>query len=165
MSLSMKERKDNLVLTIRLMMQNLAEPYSWQEHDATEAKFVNVHRTTWEELMERGLVKGRSFDRYTLTGDGWIAGLKAVGLFDDTIFRGKAGLLSKSLKAKISREWGFTDRQTVASETGLSEFFVYDAIDSQLLRALFNQTDATWAQGDEMKNSIDIPPRFGLPLL
>jgi len=167
MSLSNKEREENIFLAVRLMMQDLGEPYEWQEHDATTEKFAEVYRTTWDDLAEWGLVKARTFGRYSLTGDGWIAGLKLVGLFDDVIFREKTGKLSKALKATVKngREWGCADRMELASATGLSEFFIYDAIDSHLLREMFNRTDATWSLDDQMKNSIDIPPRFGLPLL
>ena len=30
----------------------------------------------WDELLERGLVRETTFDQYSLTGSGWIAGLK-----------------------------------------------------------------------------------------
>jgi len=158
-----------MVLALRLMMQDLGEPYEWQEHDAKTPKFDVVMRTTWDELAERGLVKPRTFDRYELTGPGWIAGLKIKGLFDDEEFRRKAGLLQKALKARIKPEnreqWGMGDRTELAKETGLSEFFVYDAIDSHLLNALFGIIDAAWGEGDGAKNWIDIPPRFGLKSL
>ena len=130
MSLSNKEREDNIVLAVHLIMQSLGEPYEWQELDATTEKFADVYRTTWDDLVERGLVKPSTFDRYSLTGDGWIAGLKVVGLFDGLNFREKAGQLSKALKARVKngREWGYADRTELASEAGLSEFFIYDAI-------------------------------------
>jgi hypothetical protein len=145
MSLSNKEREENIVLALGLMMRGLGEPYEWQEHYATAEKFADVYRTTWDDLVERRLVKASTFDRYSLTGDGWIAGLKVVGLFDDLNFREKAGKLSKALKARVKngREWGYADRTELASEAGLSEFFIYDAIDSYLLREMFNRTDAT----------------------
>jgi hypothetical protein len=169
MSVSEKDRLDNIELALRLMMQDLGEPYGWQEHDAKTAKFGPVLRTTWEELAERGLVNARTFDRYELTGPGWIAGLRVAGAFEDDEFRRKSGLLQKALKARIKPEnrdqWGSADRTELANETGLSEFFVYDAIDSHLLEALFDIVDAGWAEGDEMKNYIDIPPRFGLKRL
>ena len=168
MSLSNRDREDNIVVALRLLMQDLGEPYEWQVHDAGPEKFSDVHHTTWDELVERGLVK-RTFGRYSLTGDGWIEGLKVTGLFDDLNFRKKAGQLSEALKARVKkngrREWGYADRTELASETGLPEFFIYDAVDSHLLRAMFNTTDAEWAPNDQNKNSIDIPPRFGLPLL
>jgi len=166
MSESEQSRLNNMSLALRLMMQDLGEPYEWQEHDAKTPKFEAVMRTTWDELSERGLVKPRSFDRYWLTGAGWIAGLKLTGAFDDPEFRRKAGRLQAALKARIkpdNREhWGDASRTELARETGLSEFFVYDAIDSHLLSKLSGIIDAGWSVGDDMKNWIDIPPRFGL---
>ena len=55
-SLSKKEREENIVLAVRLMMQGLGEPYEWQEHDATTEKFADVYRTTWDDLVESGFV-------------------------------------------------------------------------------------------------------------
>jgi hypothetical protein len=169
MSTSDKTRQENMVLALRLLIQDLGQPYEWQEHDAKTPKFAGVLRTTWDELAERGLIKAHSFDRYWLKGPGWIAGLKITGVFDDEGFRRKAGQLQAALKARIKAEnrdqWGTASRTELAQETGLSEFFVYDAIDSGLLGALFGTIDAYWGEGDDMKNWIDIPPRFGLKRL
>jgi hypothetical protein len=116
MSVSEKARLDNIALALRLMMHDLGEPYGWQEHDAKTAKFEPVLRTTWEELAEQGLVNPRTFDRYELTGLGWIAGLKVTGAFEDDEFRRKAGLLQRALKARIKPE----NRTNGAAPTGLS---------------------------------------------
>ncbi|HNY39347.1 MAG TPA: hypothetical protein PKJ41_03100 [Bryobacteraceae bacterium] len=169
MSASDKNRRDNLYLALRLMMQDLGEPYEWQEHDAKTPKFTAVYPTTWDELTERGLVKARSFDRYRLTGPGWIAGLKQTGKFAAPEFKQKAGRLEAALKARVKpgnrEQCGTASRTELARETGLSELFIYDAIDSHLLRELFGVIDAHWSNGDIMKTSIDIPRRFGLNAL
>jgi hypothetical protein len=133
MSLSNRDREENIVLALRLLMEDLGEPYEWQEHDATTEKFSVVHPTTWDDLVEKGLVKRGTFDRYWLTGDGWIEGLKVTGLFDDLNFRKKAGQLSEALKTRVKktgrREGAYADRTELASETGLPEFFIYNAVD------------------------------------
>ena len=162
MTLSKRDRLDSLALALRLMMDGLEEPYEWQEHDANCAKFAGVHRTTWQELDRRGLVKARTFDRYELTGPGWIAGLKATGRFQDPEFKKDVGRVAAALKAKVKGRSGpgFADRTELACDTGLSEFFIYDVIDSGLLSEIFGRIGATWALEDPMKNSIDIPPDF-----
>ena len=167
MTISKQDRFDNIDLALRLMMDGLEEPYEWQEHDANSAKFTGVYRTTWQELDRRCLVKTRTFDRYELTGAGWIAGLKVTGQFQDPEFQKKAGCVSAALKAKVDGRggWAFADRTGLAQEIGLSEFFIYDLVDSHLLREMFGRIDAAWAVDDQMKNTIDIPPDFGhLPL-
>ncbi len=166
MSFSVQQRKENISIALLLMMQGLGEPYDRQMHEAKCETFKDVYRTTWEELAERDWVQDGGFDRYWLKGPGWIAGLKVTGLFLAPEFREKAGLLSKALKARVKngRKWGHASRTELAAETGLSEFFIYDAIDSHLLLEMFNRTDAYWSEGYQ-KNYIEIPPRFGLPLL
>jgi hypothetical protein len=164
-----KQRRDNMCLAQRLMMQDLGEPYEWQEHDANTPKFAAVDRTTWDELTAQNLVKAGSYHRYRLTGSGWIAGLRLLGKVDDPEFLRIAGTLSAALKARVKasnrQEWGYADRTELARETGLSEFFIYDAISSHLLREIFGIIDASWSYGDDMRNRIDIPPRFGLKIL
>lgn len=167
MSLSDRDRQNNITLTLTLMMQGLASPFDWQEHDSTHSKFAAVRRTTWDELVKRGFARATTFDRYILTPRGWIEGLKVTGTFDDPEFKAKAGRLSRALKARIKgrHEPEIADRNEIAAEAGLEEYFVYEAIDGHLLRELFNQIDAYWVPDDAMKNYIDIPPGFGLPVL
>src|SRR5438309_12024306 len=98
MSLSDTDRKRNIDLALTLLMQGLGSPFDWQEHDSTEAKFSGVHRTTWDELLERGFVRATTFDRYILTPSGWIEGLKLSGTFQSAGFKEKTGRLSKALK-------------------------------------------------------------------
>jgi hypothetical protein len=50
-------------------------------------------------------------------------------------------------------------------EARLGEYFVYDAIDGHLLRELFDKIHADWAPDDRMKNYIEVPAGFGLPIL
>jgi hypothetical protein len=167
MSLSNAKREINMPEALRLMMHDLDQPFDWQEHDSTEGKFVCIHRTTWDELINRGSVRATTFDRYILMPLGWIEGLKVTGAFDDPEFKAKAGLLSSALKARVKgrHEPELADGNDIADETGLDEYFVYNTIDSHLLRELFNQIDAYWAPDDRMKNMIEIPTRFGLPIL
>lgn|ERR1022692_121255 len=166
MSQTNRQRRDKMHSALRLMVQDLGEPYEWQQHDAEAPKFGAVDRKTWDELTERRLVKAQPYNRYELTGPGWIAGLKLSGKFEEPEFQRMAGRLSAALKARVKasnrHEWGHADRTELAGESGLSEFFIYDAVDSHLLREMFGIIDARWAERDEMKNCIDIPPRFGL---
>jgi hypothetical protein len=68
------------------MMHDLDQPFDWQEHDSTQGKFAGIHRTTWDELINRELVRATTFDRYVLMPLGWIEGLKLTGAFDDPEF-------------------------------------------------------------------------------
>ena len=57
MSQTDRQRRDKMQLALRLMVQDLGEPYEWQQHDAETSKFGAVDRKTWDELIERHLVK------------------------------------------------------------------------------------------------------------
>ncbi|MGI9072392.1 MAG: hypothetical protein ACR2JB_14005 [Bryobacteraceae bacterium] len=167
MSLSDKQREKNIVLALRLMMQDRQEPYEWQEHDTKAKKFEVVYRTTWDDLLERGLVKVRSFDRYSLTGAGWIHGLKVLGKFDDPKFRYQAGQLSRALKGRLMNrsDWARVDRPSSRVRLAFLNSSFMMQLTAHLLREMFNIIDAVWSQDDDMKNYIDIHPGFGLPLL
>lgn len=71
-------------------------------------------RTTWDELAERGMIKPRTFDRYELTGPGWVAGLRLIE-FSIEELRCKAGLLQAAFKARIKPEnreqWSVADQR------------------------------------------------------
>ena len=164
MSLSLKQRRENAIVALRMIMENLDEtPYEWQEHDATDVRYLAIQRTTWAELVRSGYVRASTFDRYLLTGSGWIAGLKSTGQFADPEFRNKAGRLCAALKLRVKgrRQMGDADRTELATETGLSEHWIYNAIDSHLIAEMFDRKDACWAADDQMKTAIDIPIDFG----
>jgi hypothetical protein len=46
MSLSKAKRKINMREALRLIMDDLDQPFDWQEHDSKEGKFLGIHRTT-----------------------------------------------------------------------------------------------------------------------
>jgi hypothetical protein len=77
----------------------------------------------------------------------------------------KAGKLSGALKGHIKGRAGealVTFRQ-VCEESELYEGFVYNAIESHLLRWLYGSYDAAWYPSG--KSYIVVHPTFGLTLL
>jgi hypothetical protein len=167
MTLSKDDRRNNEDLALRQMLQELPanRPYEWELLDGGKEPFLTVYPTTWKELVRRGLVKEWTFNRYRLTGHGWISALKVSGKFDSQELRENAGKLSAALKKRVEgrRADGSVTRGELQNETGLSEGFIYNAIDSHLLYHLFNCHDAHWAADDEMKNYIEVPLEFCLP--
>jgi hypothetical protein len=165
MTISKADRTENLELALRLMLENIPadRPFEWEEFDGDLEPFTTILPTTWVALSRRGLVNARSFNRYQLTPDGWIAALRAAGHFRGPQMLENAGRLSAALKgtSRGDTKWGGTTRQELATDSGLDEAFVYNAIDSHLLRELFGTVDAFWAPEDQMKNYIDIPLDFG----
>jgi hypothetical protein len=165
MTVSRPDLIDNQELALRLMLESLPanRPYEWELLDGDTAPFSPVFPTTWKALSRKGLVKEFSFNRYWFTPAGWIEALKVTGRFTSQDMKEKAGKLSAGLKKRVKarREDCLVSRTELANETGLSESFVYDAIDCHLLRHLFGSIDAYWAPGDQMKNYIEVPSDFG----
>ena len=159
MTLSRNDRDSNADLALRMMLQELPEdrPYEWVEVDGDKDPFLSIFPTTWKDLVRRGLVKEHTFNRYQLTGHGWISALKLCGKFDSQEFKEKAGKLRAALRKSL-RKSPLGDRKTdervtmvyLQNETGLPESFIYNAIDSHLLYHLFNMRDVQWAPDDEM---------------
>jgi hypothetical protein len=165
MTLSKVDRTDNVRFALRLTLENLTpeRPYAWQEFDAETEPFTEILPTTWMALVREGLIAATSFNRYELTASGWIMALKVTRRFNTPEMERNAGRLAAALKRRVDgrKHDGNAERTELAQETGLEEAFIYDAIESHLLRHLFGIVDAHWAHDDQMKNYIDIPIDFG----
>lgn len=118
------------------------------------------------EEQAKSLVKERTFNRFTLTGQGWIRALQITNTFDSPELKVSAGKLAAALKMRVDdrRTDGLVTRAELEAETGLADGFIYNAIDSHLLYHLFRRRDAGWAPDDEMHTCIEVPLDFGLPI-
>ena len=168
MSLSKEARIQNLEDAIRLLMGRLhGQCFMGVFLDERLDLGERILPTTWEELKSRYLVRQtNSRWSYTLSGRGWIAGLKLLGQFDTEEMKSKVGTLCAALKAKVKGRThaDYAEVGDVAKETGLSEDFVRDAIESDLSRELFGTKGAEWSPQGRGR-SIRIPNDFGLPPL
>jgi hypothetical protein len=127
--------------------------------------FAAVLPTTWLELLRHGLVR-RSVRYFLLTGEGWLRAMELTGRLNDG-FDGKIGELCAFLKRKVEgrREKGFTELSEITRGTGLSNGWVFNAIDSRVLARRYGLIEAYWSPGDQMKNYVEIPPDFGMKRL
>jgi hypothetical protein len=167
MTESAEDRRENYYLALRLMLERVPSDRRYYEADidADMQPFSAILPTTWRELERRGCVTGWGFNRYDLTAEGWLEGLRATGQLGGQDIKQKAGKLAAALKSRVEGrkqdEW--VRLQELASETGLPEGWIFNAIDSRLLMELFGIHDASWDPNDRMKNSILVPLDFGLP--
>jgi len=168
MTKSIDDLRENLAMALRLIMECLpdGDPYYAADIDADVARFSEVYPTTWRELERRGCVKlwASPGNRYDLTPDGWIEGLRATGEFYGEETKEKAARLAAALKARIKgrRQDGWVHLTELPRETGLPEGWIFNAIDSHLVFHLFGCRDARW-EHEEGKNLIHVPLDFGLP--
>jgi hypothetical protein len=120
--------------------------------------------TTWIELKNRYLVRQAMSWYYTLSGSGWIEGLKLLNQLDTPEMKSKAGKLCAALKDRVKgRQYEqIAHVSEIATEADLSEDFVRDAIESDLIRELFGTKGAGWATPEDRGKFIEIPVDFGL---
>jgi len=165
MTLSKEERWKNLEESILLLMDNL-------HGESFLARFIDdwavdsrILATTWKLLKDRGLVRqtGNAQRYYTLSGYGWITGLKLLDKFDTPEMRGKTGKLCAALKDKVKgRQFEQVAHvQEIAIAAGLDQDFVRDAIESNLIGELFGIQGAEWHSYDGRGAFILIPVDFG----
>jgi hypothetical protein len=170
MSLSKEARLQNLEEAILLLMNKLhgrcfMGVFIDERYDVDE----RILPTTWEELKDQCFVRQTNTRwLYTLSGRGWITGLKLLSQFDTDELKAKVGTLCAVLKAKVKGRAhdNFATVDEVARESGLPDDFVRDAIESDLIRELFGTKGAEWGGYEDRGRFIRIPSDFGLaPLL
>jgi hypothetical protein len=132
-----------------------------------DARFKDILPTTWEDLEEACFLVQMSIWDYRFTALGWLKALDAVGTLGSPEMNEKLGRLCAAMKRRCEEGGRHRDGTTIdelATETGFSEDWIYNAIESHLIRECFNRVDCEWEPGDGMKNHVMIPARFGLPL-
>ncbi|MBI3694019.1 MAG: hypothetical protein HY238_04145 [Acidobacteria bacterium] len=128
--------------------------------------FDAILRTTWRELSEEGLIHAWASERYGLTGNGWLEGLRITKRLDAPAFRQKMSQLAASLKRHVDvdgrREDAFVYLDSLAGETSLSQDFIFNAIESRLLDHEFNMRGAYWESHHKPGTLIRVPLNFGM---
>ena len=142
MSLSKEERQRD---ALQLMLQRLDGRISMCFFDTTKPPFNAIQQTTWAELQQSNYLKA-NLKRYRLTAAGWLRALQESGLIQDPVFQQDVGKLFQSVKNNIKDK----DRprgtlmtvETIARDSGLSENWIYNAIESNLIEKQFGRTGA-----------------------
>ena len=160
----LKSQSDTLLQMFQMLGEHQVNLFEFFFRDTP---LSDSPKTTIRELEENGYItQGDIFTRCYLTGDGWIKALELSGTIGSSEVNEKAGKLCAYLKRLIKgrNEDAYVDYRTLAAETGLSEGFVWNAIESRLLEVLFNQKGAWWERSD-FKADIQVPLNFGLELI
>jgi hypothetical protein len=169
MSISKEERQTDTALALQLMLQHVGDRrISECFFDSTEPPFNAIQRTTWTELQESNCVKPfLDSQHYCLSGSGWLQALQETGTTRDRAFQRAAEKLLASIKKHVKGRQGnvrMVGLQTLARNSGLSENWIYNAIESNLIEAQFKRQGPTWVHGFE-GTAIHVPITFGRELL
>jgi len=167
MTLSRDARRKNLEDALLILMDDVGSQTFLTAFINERSLDSRILPTTWLELKNQYLVREAMYGSgyYTLTGSGWIAGLKLLNQFDTPEMKLRAGKLCAALKDRVKGRQ-YEQMATVgeiATKADLSEDFVRDAIESDLIRELFGTKGAGWAAPDGRGKFIEIPVDFGHP--
>lgn len=95
--------------------------------------------------------------RYALTGSGWLQALRDSGVVQDPVFLRDAGKLFATLKKHVKgrEQNSMITLDNAAKESRLSESWIFNAIESNLLQAVFGKEGAVWCR---IRRDDDIRP-------
>jgi hypothetical protein len=144
------------------LQEDVGEQAVWRVEIGIEsARYTDIHATTWKELLDRGFIKWFFVNTYQLTYQGWLKGIQLRHHDESPEFRAKMSKLAATLKDQVKgrREEAYMDVSQVAELTGLTEDFIYNAIESRLLDACFNIVGATFDNPNS--SEIIVPIDFG----
>ena len=162
MTLSKDARRQNLDDAVLMLMENLCGRSIMESFIDERFLDAGILPTTWEELKARYLVRTTNVRcMYTLSGLGWIHGLKLRDEFDSAEMRELAGRLCAALKDKVKgrRSDEMVSVAELAAETKIPESFIRNAVESNLIEKLFGVKDAEW---EDRGKFINIPLIFGM---
>ena len=166
MSLSREERLKNIDLALTLMLRELGDrAFTNALFRIGLRPFEDVHPTTWQELVRRGLITKSdtilgSFCE--LTGDGWRAALELAWLKHGEILQQTLSKVAAALKDQVKgrHEDAVVSLDNIVTASGVPENLVFNIIESRLLDHWCNMKGACWYQG--RPPLVHIPLEFGL---
>jgi hypothetical protein len=164
-TLSRDARIENFSLALKLMTREVGDHQIWQVFiEADKPEYQAILPTTWKELVDRSMVKDRGWNTYQITGSGWLAGVQLLDLPNTPDFQRKMSRLAATLKKQIKgrQEEALMDVWALANESGLTEEFIWNAIESRLLDTCFNLKGAAFDPYDQNRNYVIIPIDFGM---
>jgi|GEM_PF-5299190 len=160
MTRSREDRVANLALALKLVAEEVGENALYRiDIDINSERYRQIYRTTWKEMLDRGLVEYFFIDTYHLTTVGWRKGVQLLKLNEEATFRQKMSRLAATLKDQVKerREEQYLHVSQAAQMTGLAEDLIWNMLESKLLDYCFNMKGAKL----DTDGTIVIPIDFG----
>ena len=165
MTLSPQTREEAVRQALTLLLQRVGdESFDVCPIFYSDAPFVQIPRTTWYELRDRGWVNPLRKTPHlgcTLSGSGWIQALEVTGRIDAHDFLDRLKRLTSTLKNVVKGRNAdeYVKTRGVASAIGTSPQFVFNVIESRLIDHHFRIYGAEWS---DRPHVIRVPLNFGM---
>jgi hypothetical protein len=154
----------NETLALELIGRHCMNDAIGQAHEKDLENFKPIFPTTWEALANQDYVRFSTIWWFQLTPSGWIKAQEAIGTLCTPEMEHNLGQIAKRLKDQLEgrSEPVPVEIDKIVRLTGFSHDWVFNVIDSHLIRYCLRQIDADWAPDDEgMKGTILVPMRIG----
>ncbi len=165
MSFSEETRLKEFKSALALMFQQLGDKALDTEiFYMNEDPFSSVPQTTWRELEAYGFTKRYDtigHPQCQLTGLGWYNAVLVTDRISDPQFKAKLSQLTAALKDSVKgrNEDAYVYPDGIAYDAEVTEDFVFNAIESQLIDRHFNVQGAEWEHRGKL---IRVPLEFGI---
>lgn len=131
------------------------------------ARSQEILETTWVALVKHGYLK-KGLD-YELTALGWKKALSAMEKLCDRQMNTRLCVLRNALGRRLQESKARRDTDAVIElheivTADLEEYWIFNAIESRLIKDCLKLKDAYWASDPPKAHVIQIPDDFGLPL-
>jgi hypothetical protein len=166
MTLSRDDRVADMKRALGLLLEAVgAKPIAGLYFSVDQLPLSEINRTTWIELRQKGYLAplfSNASGAYALTGAGYLKALTVAGITEQDGFKSNLGLLAATLKRHVKgrHEPAFVSVESVQQECGLSQGFIFNAVESNALEVCFNKRGAHWAKGFSGK-LIAVQTTFG----
>jgi hypothetical protein len=164
MTLSRDELVADLKRTLLLMFDEVGDRrISAVFFNVARPELTHIQATTWSVLTDQHYIAPMlNAQIYVLTSRGWAKGLDLRGETASQSLRDKLGQLCASLKKHVKGRArpALVTIQTAATDSKLSDGFIFNAIEAKLIERVLQRKGADWATG--FKGSVIlVPDTFG----
>jgi hypothetical protein len=150
MTLSKKDRSENCLRAVRLMLQRLSDSAIDETlFDPADATFRDIIPTTWAELVRDGwIIEIPQTQQYSFTGLGWLQAIKLAGQLDDDSLSMKAGRLFATMKdcVKGRNKPVVVKLSELYQDAKVPQGVAFNIIESNIPEEHFGRRGAVWQQ-------------------
>jgi hypothetical protein len=163
MTLSKRERSENCLSAVALMLQQLGDNAIDEcLFDPSAPIFQYIVPTTWSELRTDGLIEILTeTQQYRFTGLGWLHALEWAGQLDDKSLEVRAGRLFAAMKEYVKgrQKPVVVKLVELSQKAGIPEGIAFNIIESNILESRYGRRGARWQDRGRL---IAIPIDFSV---
>jgi hypothetical protein len=164
MTLSKDARQENRELALTILLGELGSRACESAFfTINEPPFSQILSTTWKLLTDAGLVRSIHPFIYSLTGRGWLEGIRITDQITDSL-RADVGRIMSSLKRHVDgrHEPAYVSFFSTEQDARVAPDLLFNVIESRFIENVFRRRGAYWHDRGQGQ-VILVPIDFGHP--